>query len=241
MTKHLTLLLFIGLAFGSDSERIISKWDNGVTKRIQYYTGSGFDEVIIGIKTFYPNGDLRWRCSYQNNERHGEYSFYLEGNNLLLKGEYFNGEINGIWYAYHPEEMKATLHGVFSNDKYGAIVRFHDNGELQEYKAIVTESYNIKKYEYLYCNIYYWYNNGILSGKTERVYDIDGDRTWRIQSYYEDGTRKMVWKQMLDGETTEEYHYYPNGDVRSISKAGVTMRYKPDGTLDYMKNENRND
>ena len=62
-----------------------------------------------------------------------------------------------------------------------------------------------------------------------------------IQSYYEDGTSKMVWKQMSDGETTEKYYYYPNGELRSISKAGVTMRYKPDGTLDYMENENSND
>tara|TARA_B100000315_G_scaffold220166_1_gene222609 strand:+ start:253 stop:420 length:168 start_codon:yes stop_codon:yes gene_type:complete len=48
MVRYISLLLFIRLAFGQDSERIISRWDNGVTKNIHYYEGSGFDEILIG-------------------------------------------------------------------------------------------------------------------------------------------------------------------------------------------------
>ena len=108
MTKHLTLLLFIGLTWGQSSEKIISKWDNGVTKKQHYYEGSGFDEELVGVKTFYPNGDLRWKCRYKNNKRHGEYSFYLEGNILLIKGNFNNGEESGEWSVYYPKEMTSS-------------------------------------------------------------------------------------------------------------------------------------
>jgi antitoxin component YwqK of YwqJK toxin-antitoxin module len=235
MVRYISLLLFIGLAFGSDSERIISKWDNGVTKRIQYYRGSGFDEELIGVKTFYPNGDLRWKCRYQNNKRHGEYLFYLEGNKLLLEGTYTNGDIDydGKWYAYHPEKIKGN--GViFWNDKYTIEVNFHDNGELEGYRPSIEDDYT--DFIFLDYNNYNWYKNGILERTAYNIKMKDDEHTWplKIEQYYENGNPKIIWKSKRDFKDIESTHYYPNGIVKSTEVFGVKTFYKPDGSIDFI-------
>jgi len=236
MIRYLSLLLLIGLAFGSDSERIISKWDNGVTKRIQYYRGSGFDEELIGVKTFYPNGDLRWKCRYQNNKRHGEYLFYLEGNKLLLEGKYANGDVDsatgdGKWYAYHPDKIKG--YGFFyANDKYTISVEFHDNGELKSYTPSINRDYK----GFLMYNSYSWYSNGGLKGINKMVQRGNGEDEYisNMDVFYENGKPKYIAEFGPEMKKKLSKLYYPNGNIKSSeNEFGMTIYYKPDGTIDY--------
>ena len=44
MNRYFLLMMLIVLAWGQESEKIISRWDNNVIKKIHYYEGSGFNE-----------------------------------------------------------------------------------------------------------------------------------------------------------------------------------------------------
>ena len=68
--KYLFIILLVGFCHGQ-TEKIITRWEDGTPKKINYYDGKGFDKVLVGVKTYYSNGDLRSKTRYKDNVQDG--------------------------------------------------------------------------------------------------------------------------------------------------------------------------
>ena len=73
VTKHLTLLLFIGLAWGQ-----------------------GTDSLIVD-KSFYDNGKLKYQRFYKDGKANGKWTHYYDDGNIWIEGNYYNGIQVGLW------------------------------------------------------------------------------------------------------------------------------------------------
>jgi len=242
MKKLFLITILISLAWGQENERIIEKWDNGVIKIKHYYKGQGFDEELIGIKSYYKNGNLKWKSRYLNGKRHGEYSFYLEGNKLLLKGNFDNGDTFGTnWYAYHPEEISSkTGHYFFTKkldgfdaEMYQATdivvwTQFYDNGELEKYE--VKYKLKVKHDDWgkspHYDNNYYWHENGMIETITY-YYGIPhaGNYGFSQKTWLDSGELSSEMEARDKMTTMIFTTYYKNGNRKSITETikGVKM------------------
>lgn len=250
MKKLFLITILISLAWGQENERIIEKWANGVVKIKHYYKGQGFDEELIGIKSYYKNGNLKWKSRYLNGKRHGEYSFYLEGNELLLKGTYVDGdEYGGEWYVYYPQEMFSKSGNYYFRDKikdsfmaeylngtdFIVTVLFHQNGELSKYN--VEYKSNIKTGRTSYGKNYTWHENGMIDKIME--YRGKGDvSNFLNRGWFDSGELEFEMESSDNMNTLKMTTYYKNGNIKSETQTikGVKMPslfYDINGNLKY--------
>jgi antitoxin component YwqK of YwqJK toxin-antitoxin module len=228
----LTFFLLISFSWGQENEKIIEKWDNGVVKIKHYYKGQGFDEELIGIKSYYKNGGLKWKSRYLNGKRHGEYSFYLEGNELLLKGNFDNGDTFGTnWYAYHPEEMSSTKGPNYFSKKLSGFdavtyqatdvrvnTSFYDNGELEKYEVKYTLKVKDDKWGKYphYDDNYYWHENGMIK-KITYYYGLPHADNYGFSQkiWFDSGELDSEMEARDKMETLKFTTYYKNGNKKS--------------------------
>ena len=143
MKKYLFIVLLVGVWSCQKtvhSEKIISKWDNGNNNKVEYYEGEGFDKELVGVKAYYPNGDIRLKCDYSNNMRHGEALFYALNNRLLLKVDYIEGELQRSKTIYYPEliENYDGKNWDITKSRFFVIVPINDDGKIESYTYSIT-------------------------------------------------------------------------------------------------------
>tara|TARA_B100001750_G_scaffold206778_1_gene184639 strand:+ start:260 stop:913 length:654 start_codon:yes stop_codon:yes gene_type:complete len=207
MKKYLFIVLLVGVAFSEQYEKVITKWSNGTARKIHYYEGKGFDEVLVGVKTYYSNGDIRSKNKYKNNVRHGEYLFYLEGNELLIQGGYVNGEPKvGSWIVYKPYEIKSRQGTWYFKRKlerwnvefsiatdYIINLEWHDNGEPKKYQGSIKLR-EVSEGESMYPDIgksYTWYENGMIE-VVSTDYAPGSDCFFENILFYDTGEKKDI-------------------------------------------------
>ncbi len=257
MKKYLLIVLLVGVCFGQ-TEKIITRWEDGTPKKINYYDGKGFDEVLVGVKTYYSNGDLRSKTRYNDNVRNGEYLFYLEGNKLLIRGDYINGKpTDESWIVYKPHEIKSN-HGnyIFSkkfekNDPqfsrasyYYVKLEFHDNGEPSKYGGeILLKKPSNDEREYENIGLHYdWYESGMLKKITEygvteiTAHTIPDQKYFKTISYYETGEKEIEMLMSYDFNHTQLDQFYKNGNkqlsfIRKGSETVYRLEYDINGNL----------
>ena len=84
MTKHLTLLLFIGLAWGQ-----------------------GTDSLIVD-ESFYDDGKLKYQRFYKDGKASGKWTHYYDDGNIWIEGNYNNGIQVGLWTTYYKNGQEWT-------------------------------------------------------------------------------------------------------------------------------------
>jgi antitoxin component YwqK of YwqJK toxin-antitoxin module len=233
MKKYLFIVLLVGVCFGQ-TEKIISRWGNGTPKKVNYYDGKGFDKVLVGVKTYYSNGDLRSKTRYKDNVRDGEYLFHLEGNELLFEGKYINGKpSHDGWIVYKPYKIKGHRTGykcLFGKNldeydsefdfasKYMVSLTFHDNGEpsgLWNTVSLKNFSDDINKYAD-YGKSYMWYENGFVQMIMQK-YLLGSECLWESTLFFETGEKK-TYSKFCNNEENQTTTYYKNGNKMTDSK-----------------------
>jgi len=255
MKRLWVILLFITSAFGQEREEIIEKWVNGVVKTKHYFKGEGFDEELIGKKTYYKNGDIRWKCKYKNSKRHGEYSFYLEGNELLLKGNYKNGDdYDGEWYAYYPQEMYSKNGNDYFEGEIKDVLRanslngsdffvevfFHPNGELSDYTVSYMSNVESDMGKFpSYGKNYTWHENGMIKRIVE--YPIRRSSVnYKQKGWYDSGELRFEQEFSDDMESSKNIFYHKNGnkdwETETIKGKEIYFHtYDQNGNLKYRR------
>ena len=253
MKKLLLIIILVSFVGAQENERIIEKWSTGVVKVKHYYKGQGFDEELIGIKSYYKNGDLKWKSRYKNGKRHGEYSFYLPGNELLLKGTYVDGnEYGGEWYVYYPQEMFSKSGNYYFTDKikdsylakylngtdFIVEVFFHNNGELSKYDVSYKSNIKIGRTNFpSYGKNYTWHENGMIDKIME--FRGKGDVSNFInRGWFDSGELEFEMESSDNMNTLKMTSYYKNGNIKSITQTikGVripSLFYDIDGNIKY--------
>ena len=178
--------------------------------------------------------------------KEGEYLYYNEANQQIInQGFYKNGKKEGKWTNWHQNGKPAKV-CYFEHDlQVGASTIWNENGNLTSelFYAIDTvngtptskPSYITKKYD----------NNG-------KIYLIcfynDLHESYHTQLFYEDGTLKAEWYNLLNSESNSPKFgkyttYFSNGNIESESfnfnerPIGRTVNYfingKPKSIIDY--------
>ena len=234
--KIIIIALFLGtILIGQENEKIIEKWDNGVVRTRHYYKGTGFDEVLIGVKKYYENGDLRIKARFSKNVLHGEYSYYLEGNNLLIKGNFNNGDyLDGDWSCYFPESILAfnpdyssrvpscTIEVPELDVTYRVSSSFYKNGELKNYRIMKFDVINPKGS--LYDNEFTWYDNGILE-RLDKYESYNGRHKGWVGRWRSGKIKKT--RENYESGAWESFNYRENGVIESsIFFTGKEMMFE---------------
>ena len=88
MHRYLSLLLFIGLAWGRSTDSLIvdeTFFDNGNLKHQRFYKDGKADGKWTH---YYKNGQEWTKGNYKNSERSGEWIFYNEDGTVYEEKEY---------------------------------------------------------------------------------------------------------------------------------------------------------
>ncbi len=129
MTKHLTLLLFIGLAFWSCEEKsktrieekIIEIYEDGKTKYVMVYKVKDENRVLYKKRTYHKNGLINIDYDVDAiGKPNGVYSEFYENGKPKIMGSYSiigsNEVKNGQWMWYNEsgniDKIEDYLNGV---------------------------------------------------------------------------------------------------------------------------------
>ena len=134
--KHLLLIplvLFVLSCGKPQREVVVSKWNNGNPKKVNYVIGEGVKQEIVGRITYDENGEVNTKGEYKKGKKHGKHEYYDE-NGYITKEEYYkDGKKDGKWTRWSKnghitkEEYYKDLLNIFRNFQkvYGII--FQDN------------------------------------------------------------------------------------------------------------------
>lgn len=176
----------------------------------------------------------------------GEWLFYDEWGNLVVKGNYKNNQADGLW-EFHwaftmPEKIGADDYliksvGNYSNGiKVGKWISYYENGKVfREYNFVEGKKSGTTIKEGVLSGSYImFYENGNLMSKAEY---LNGKIVGDSYVYYENGNLKGESKRNFDGNgNSESIDYYDNGQLKKrtiINKDGYltkTEKYNLDGS-----------
>ena len=134
MTKHLTLLLFIGLAWGQSStipernEIISERHPNGLKKLVLVFEGTGLNEILVGKYGFYDNGIKDFIESYENNRKNGKSIYWYKNGDMKQEINYKDGLKNGLftnWYENGQMQSRGVRTEYFES---GLWTYWHETG-----------------------------------------------------------------------------------------------------------------
>jgi len=148
MRRYITLLLFIGFAFGQSKMDINNLIDrNGLLYKPnddKPYTGIVFD--------LYDNTQKKFDGRYRKGIKNGKWTWWNEDGGTDSAGSYRNGLMNGKWTYYHKNGQMYGQGRFKDGERDGLFTYWHENGEKKE-EGIYKKG---KKYgEWTY-----WYENG---------------------------------------------------------------------------------
>ena len=110
MIRHITLLLFIGLAWGQS-------------------TGS-----LIVDETFFDNGNLKHKRFYKDGKADGKWTHYYNNGNIWIEGNYNNGIQVGLWTTYYKNGQEWTKGNYKNNERSGEWIFYNEDGTVYEEK-----------------------------------------------------------------------------------------------------------
>jgi UPF0755 protein len=173
MRRYLSLLLFIGLAWGQTKMDVNNLIDRGgvlyAPNNNKPYTGTVFD--------FYENGTEKLNGRYRNGLKNGKWTWWNRDGSIIERGTYRNELMNGLWQFY------------YWNDNMKVKGSYRDgNGATDDYYSDIPTHGRYGKWTY-------WYENG--NKKLEGFFKND-ERNGKWLQWYENG-QKMGESSFKDG------------------------------------------
>jgi len=83
-------------------------------------------------ETYYPNGEPKLVCYYDDGVLNGSYNEYYDNGNIKVKCNYVNGKICGHYTTYHSNGVKSCHCTHERGLKYGVETVYRENGEERE-------------------------------------------------------------------------------------------------------------
>tara|TARA_B100000586_G_C19984001_1_gene373306 strand:+ start:31 stop:774 length:744 start_codon:yes stop_codon:yes gene_type:complete len=227
--------ILVTTIYTQTNEKVRHNWEDGAPKLIFYYEGVGFDETLIGKKSFYRSGNLRWKCRYKDNSMHGEYKYYNEDGSVLLEGQFEDGSKSGEWKCFKPRMISTTSiynTGRQFEDNLNIVnIGFHDNGEISFY-SILQQKLFPDQYENEWCSEEEteWFENGNKQKFSQ--YSVTCKKTYE-EAYHENGNIKIKNYYDVFGEPKTMKLYHKNGNISSYwnFKEDYHIRYDEKGNF----------
>ena len=79
-------------------------------------------------KSYYDNGNLRYKASKKNNYFNGDAEYWDEEGNLINEVEYLNGMIHGQWVDYYLSGSIKSIANYNFDKKDGLETYYYENG-----------------------------------------------------------------------------------------------------------------
>ena len=103
---------------------------NGLIHR-NYKSGKLHGEQL----TFFPNGQLEEKVTWDQNDQHGPYALYHENGEFYVKGQYhkdhgYRGGRVGVWSIYYPNGNLNSTTKYRNHEEHGPKKLFEKNGQL---------------------------------------------------------------------------------------------------------------
>ncbi|MUP46238.1 aspartic peptidase [Gramella sp. BOM4] len=88
------------------------------------------NDLLNGLqKTFYPNGQLAEKTSYQQGRKHGESLIYTEKGQVTKQLQYKDGELHGPAIYYDPKGQK-IMEGQYIEGKKSGLWKYYTDGKF---------------------------------------------------------------------------------------------------------------
>ena len=204
--KRFLPFILITTIYTQTNEKVIHNWEDGTPRLILYYEGVGFDEALIGKKSFYRSGDLRWKCRYKDNLRHGEYKYYNEDGSVLLEGQFEDGRKFGEWKCFNPRMISTTLLSLSSGITFSSIKNQHRQ----------FEDFNISVSIYFHDNGELWF----YSIEQKKILPDQHENEWcdkEETAWFENGNKKIFSQYSYTCKKTYGEEYHENGNIKNKS------------------------
>lgn len=149
MNTRLLLVLLLSLTLAScrfENKVVEETYDDGTPKRVCIYKGSGDDKELVRETTYYANKQRQMEGTYQNNKRHGTWTYWYENGKVWSEGQFINGKSDGRRVTYF-ENGKVRYEGSYKEDiRIGKWRFFDENGRLlQEIDYSAPPKEGVKK------------------------------------------------------------------------------------------------
>ena len=152
MTKHLTLLLFIGLAWGQDEYNI-----NHIVEQDSVYKKKFSDEIVNG-NVYQMSDDMKVPLGkMKNGKKEGIWNDWYSIGTIKSKTSWKNGNISGTCYNYRKNgTIEFRTEKINSND-YTKF--FYDNsGNISKYSMEYRSGKMYKGSELIFYKFLVYYN-----------------------------------------------------------------------------------
>lgn len=84
------------------------------------------------IELHYPNGQIRFKCTFLNGSSEGEVMWFYPNGKLLTKGQFINGERDGKWESYYTDGKLKSSYSYVMGEKEGVTKDYYVNGEIEQ-------------------------------------------------------------------------------------------------------------
>ena len=126
--RYISLLLFIGLAWGQSKMDINNLIDRG---GLLYKAND--DKAFSGsVFEFYENGQKKLNGRYRNGLKNGKWTWWNEEGGTDSTGSYKNGLMNGLWQFYHREGSLKGKGSHKNGEKDGKWTYWYGNGNKKK-------------------------------------------------------------------------------------------------------------
>ncbi len=148
MKKELfILLIFLAACSSQVKKRVVSTFDNGNPKKIEYYKIKSDKKIIVKEEQYYSNGQLKMKGNYLYGKRDGRWDAWYENGKKWSEGYFKNGLRNNestIWY----KNGNKQIHGFYKNGNIDKTWTFWNKKGVKEKEVVFKDGLKIKEKEY---------------------------------------------------------------------------------------------
>jgi len=167
------LLVFKGEGKNEKVSQRVDYWENGIEKRIINFN----DRDTIDIIELLDDSTRKSQLYFNNRKYHGDFFDKYNNGNMMIKGTYSYGDMEGVWKKWYDNGILET-EGQYKNNVQDGIHLYYDlSGDL------------IKKIKYNSSILTDYYKNDSI----KKTYQLkDGYDFGKVTDYYENGQMKSI-------------------------------------------------
>lgn len=192
----------------------------------EYYNEFGVP-VKNGLReTFYPNGKIFTRATYEDNQLVGGTTTWYENGQKKITGQFIDDEKHGLWRHFYEDGSRYREIEYVNDRPHGKHIKWHKNGQIHEQGHF--------KYGRRYAFWTTWYFGGQKRSAGEFI-DGKRDSSWvwwhkngqvSSKGIMKIGKRILDWRDWYDNGQVEKSYSYDSLGVMQ----GLYYEFYPDGS-----------
>lgn len=153
-----------------------------------------------------PTARKEW-CARPDGTQHGPSVSYYESGGLMARAMFADGEMNGLYQAWHPNGQLAETGSYVRDQRDGVFKTFLPEG------GPLTEDAFVKGQQHGVARI--WHENGQLM--VEAMF-ANGARNGLAVTFYESGAKRTKGEFKKGAYHGTWYGWYPDGSVEKVAE-----------------------